>query len=371
MTEQNRLAALAGVAPPAAAPMPSLNILSRLLLEGPRPPEQSLPPTPYYTEARSAQPTRPTFRDIVAQTLDPDSRGNRIAMGFTGPAQVNARNVQQGIRAFHGSPHRFDRFDMSRIGTGEGAQAYGHGLYFAENEGVARSYRATLSGDPTIDGRALNWANPSEHAAAMVYSEGGRDGAIRALTNEVEYLRGTRGFNEANNDAARALRFLQEGGTPPPVSTPGSMYEVNLRADPSRLLDWDAPLGQQPQEVRDGISEILRWQRPAREALEAHRGTYGDPLGRHVYSAIEGLVPRTDGRAFAGNPSAGAFAAGELRDAGIPGIRYLDGGSRAAGDGTRNYVMFDDNLIDIVRRYGLAGLLMGGGAAAVGGASDQ
>ena len=36
---------------------------------------------------------------------------------------------------------------MSRIGTGEGAQAYGHGLYFAGNEGVARSYRDALSSE--------------------------------------------------------------------------------------------------------------------------------------------------------------------------------------------------------------------------------
>jgi len=34
---------------------------------------------------------------------------------------------------WHGSPHLFDKFDISKIGTGEGAQAYGHGLYFAEN----------------------------------------------------------------------------------------------------------------------------------------------------------------------------------------------------------------------------------------------
>src|SRR5580765_7610443 len=53
-----------------------------------------------------------------------------------------------GIRAFHGSPHSFDRFDLSKIGTGEGAQAYGHGLYFAENEGVAKGYRDALTPRP-------------------------------------------------------------------------------------------------------------------------------------------------------------------------------------------------------------------------------
>ena len=50
-----------------------------------------------------------------------------------------------------------------------------------------------------------------------------------------------------------------------------------------------------------------------------------------------------------------------LREAGIPGIRYLDQGSRTAGEGSRNYVVFDDKLIEILRKYGLLG--MAGGAA--------
>jgi hypothetical protein len=44
------------------------------------------------------------------------------------------------IKAFHGSPYDFKKFDMSKIGTGEGAQAYGDGLYFAENPLVAEDY---------------------------------------------------------------------------------------------------------------------------------------------------------------------------------------------------------------------------------------
>src|SRR5262245_55578129 len=53
-----------------------------------------------------------------------------------------------GIRAFHGSPKKFDKFDVTKIGEGQGAQSYGHGLYFAGNEDVAKSYRDSLS--PTI-----------------------------------------------------------------------------------------------------------------------------------------------------------------------------------------------------------------------------
>lgn len=61
-----------------------------------------------------------------------------------------------------------------------------------------------------------------------------------------------------------------------------------------------------------------------------------------------------------------AAASSRLREAGIPGIRYLDAGSRSAGDGSRNTVVFDDRLIEILRRYGLAGATVGGaGAAAI------
>jgi hypothetical protein len=63
------------------------------------------------------------------------------------PARVGGMGGLGGapIKAYHGSPHDFDAFDLSKIGTGEGAQAYGHGLYFAENPDVARGYRDTLS----------------------------------------------------------------------------------------------------------------------------------------------------------------------------------------------------------------------------------
>ena len=50
----------------------------------------------------------------------------------------------------------------------------------------------------------------------------------------------------------------------------------------------------------------------------------------------------------------------KLREQGIPGIKYLDQGSRGKGDGTRNYVVFDENLINIVRKYGITGALLAG-----------
>ena len=79
----------------------------------------------------------PTQKGVV-QGVGQTAQG--VMMGTTAPGDV----PPPGIVAYHGSPHSFDQFDTSKIGTGEGAQAYGHGLYFAENEGTARQYRDQL-----------------------------------------------------------------------------------------------------------------------------------------------------------------------------------------------------------------------------------
>jgi hypothetical protein len=71
------------------------------------------------------------------------------------------------ITAFHGSPYDFDAFDISRMGAGEGTQAYGPGLYFAESEDVARGYRNSLSA------RAANPMMRVESAFDLVQRMGG------------------------------------------------------------------------------------------------------------------------------------------------------------------------------------------------------
>lgn len=47
----------------------------------------------------------------------------------------------------HGSPHRFDRFDAGKVLTGEGANAYGRGLYFTDVKDIAKHYAAKLTKD--------------------------------------------------------------------------------------------------------------------------------------------------------------------------------------------------------------------------------
>lgn len=66
----------------------------------------------------------------------------------------------------HGTPHDFDSFQLEKIGTGEGAQAFGYGLYFTDGSKIAKGYAEKLSEDKTgivyqvriKNGRTANWA---------------------------------------------------------------------------------------------------------------------------------------------------------------------------------------------------------------------
>ena len=265
---------------------------------------------------------------------------------------------QQGIRAYHGSPHDFDRFDMSKIGTGEGAQAYGHGLYFAENEGVARSYRNQLSDVKFVadaTGTDARIDNPAELAGFWVASQGS-NARKTALSHLAQAQRDEQYYLKANAPVPQrmakqrvqtfreALKHIDDKSfAPVKKEYEGRMYEVNIKADPADFLDWDKPLSQQSEKAQQAV----------RSYMGLNRGAKADEIGwkniadRPIADAIGGVL-REDTKA--------------LREAGIPGIRYLDQGSRAAGQGSSNYVVFDDSIISILRKYGLLGMLGGANA---------
>lgn len=241
------------------------------------------------------------------------------------------------IKAYHGSPHRFDRFDMSKIGTGEGAQAYGHGLYFAEGEDTARTYQKALA----------NIAHPDrgpEWVAKQWLSENGGDVATAEAALR-ESITSWKSNPIANNDPQlREMIANMESAIPllgRVTPEPGALYTTRLNVEPDDLLDWDKPLSEQSAKVRAAVAGRI-------EQLRKVAPDYvpDDPDGAWIYKAMgpQGGVDEIDfSRA---SPFAGA-ASDRLREAGIPGIRYLDQGSRASGDGTRNFVIFDDSLISI------------------------
>src|SRR5574343_527293 len=73
------------------------------------------------------------------KTMDEGLSGLAMMTGLLQGTKV-APIIRNAIKVYHGSPHKFDKADSSKIGTGEGAQAYGHGLYWAESPVVANAY---------------------------------------------------------------------------------------------------------------------------------------------------------------------------------------------------------------------------------------
>lgn len=249
----------------------------------------------------------------------------------------------KGIRAYHGSPHDFDRFDMSKIGTGEGAQAYGHGLYFAEAEPVARAYqpRGLIYDNGNLEHRyLLDWVHDYQKSG-MTPAEA-RDAAVEGLRKSAAWRKSSNDSSfEMYERAADNLAKLDASK----LRQPGRMYEVNINAHPDQFLDWDKPFLKQPKPIQQTLMDMGAIARS--RAIPAE----GEPLlplkshatGRSAYESLtlkQGKTPE--------------YTSDALREAGIPGIKYLDQGSRTAGEGSRNYVVFDDKLIDIVKKYGWA-----------------
>lgn len=123
-------------------------------------------------------------RNVVKRMLNPELRVKLLSATEDVSAEyqltfAEAYNTGTAIAksldqiAWHGSPYRFSKFLLEKIGTGEGAQAHGWGLYFALKRGVAQGYKERLGGfdpedaltdwannhlDPDIPGRPNMWA---------------------------------------------------------------------------------------------------------------------------------------------------------------------------------------------------------------------
>jgi hypothetical protein len=267
--------------------------------------------------ARAAEAVAPA---LLSDTGKPSLFGSTVA-GAERP---------QGFDVWHGSPHNFDQFDISKIGTGEGAQVYGHGLYFAENPNVAKGYRDQLAGNHLADGTPLDFSNP-DHVAASFLHDYGPDAAPRVLESDASL---------SPTQKAAVLERLSNPSEIPMISGDGYLYQSRINADPERFIDWDKPLADQSPIVRDAFA---RYGIGPTEQYEVLSNKIGGPS-----TTVTKPVDVSDAYSRLG---AHDKASSVLRDAGIPGIRYLDQHSRGAGEGSRNYVLFSHDPVDIIHKW--------------------
>jgi hypothetical protein len=297
---------------------------------------------------------------IVAAAKGPQIARGLLSAGenLATPVAAGPVAAQRGAVVWHGSPHLFPptaknplgEFDASKIGTGEGAQDYGHGLYLADVPDVAKEYSklnpaggAIPAPERYINGQMVATGTPEYKAASLLESmtlPQSRKLAKSWVDNpsphdDVEYYK----------KVFETLNSIPSKSSVKQKAPSGNMYKVDLPDEHiAKMLDWDKPLSQQSPGVQKAWLNTKK--RLPANALEDLGGDLSLMYGKDV-------MPKDFLNTW---ESFGQNAGGEsaLRQSGIPGIRYLDGGSRGAGTGTSNYVVFPGNedMLKILERNG-------------------
>ena len=358
------------------------------------------------------------------------------------------RAADEPVKAFHSSPHDFNKFVLEKIGTGEGAQAYGWGLYFAENPEVAKYYREAFeegSGGLHINDKKLDevYNVDIRNKFPELYSDLMEEGAERIRFEKDDMLdqyldSGTDLYDEASDIIDRLVQEnmkdtpnfelvakLQDKlrigtGLPideierisdlaeeafldtadmdtilgnlsqiqddsqldivmdylnpkqkemfnerlaPKIEMKGGeakTYEVDLKVNKDKLLDWDEPLMNQP-EVLKKIESLFEEKHGDPEIvldrlglLDENKDFKVSVTGGEFYEKIAGIMDSAGRYNYGASPEKAKAVSEMLRDeAGIDGIKYADGFTRRKDGSSKNFVIFDPRLIQITKQYGI------------------
>jgi len=287
---------------------------------------------------------------------------------------VKPTEAEPGIIAFHGSGADFDKFEIGMINTGEGAQAFGHGLYFTDSEDIARFYRdSTSSGNQVIyKGKTItNLEDDSvlveDNIAHMVGQQSTTKDQIRVIDDEIRRNRknlagidqSIKDYNTNSKayplqfqglilkpDRAKVIRLafkeqldaslnVKKNINSIEINPSGKMYKVGLAPQLDELIDYDAPLSGQTDNVRKVLEPIYE--------------KYG-VAETDDFATLQSSIPRLTSQSMLSE---------ELSNAGLKGIKYRSANSRTQSTGDanpeQNYVIFDDSMIKIMEKYGIVG----------------
>lgn len=298
-----------------------------------------------------------------------------------GNAVITEPGVTFSITALHASPHSFRKFSTDFMGKGEGAQAYGWGLYFAESEKVNRDYMNWFAQDnatwkfgdvetsnmevmhQALDDRLLpKDALPEvkEDASDMIWTVLGDLSDARGDEGKIEAIK-----KELREDIQRSMEYgstyhqtlekmLQLHGVYRSLIDlldeievrPGmpSNYKVELNVEDSELLGWDYVDETVLALLKDSPVEEVRYALERAERRADYRGE--NVSGKDVYQELfDAFWDGGDGT----KQEAQKAASVSLLSSDIKGIKYADGYTRnkAEEEQTYNYVIFDGNDIKI------------------------
>lgn len=263
------------------------------------------------------------------------------------------------LEAYHGTPHTINgKFDINKVGTGEGAQVYGHGMYFAENPKVAESYKgldpaggATPSVRRTLNGQELEAGTPEYHAGTLLSRNGvtlkSAKDMVKSWIDDPNALSAGEKTVEGWKKTLDTLNSINKKSAFKELPHEGNLYKVDIPDEyiPT-MMEWDKPLGQQSSFVKKAVNSLKKHITP--EMRDELGGNLDLLFGKDVTPAQflntwEIIHPESK------------IGIGEqlLNEAGVKGVRYLDNFSRDAGKGTSNFVVFEPSEVKILEKNGV------------------
>lgn len=242
-------------------------------------------------------------------------------------------------QVWHGSLYDFDELKTDKIGSGEGAQMFGWGLYFAQVDLTSKGYMRDLAIFP--GDRADFWAGDLIDKAGgdfKLAKDMAEEKILEAelLAEEAFQRVGESDYTdeliEKVEDWKRAIKIIDNNGMIPEAH----LYQIDIPS-PDNLLTWDAKIAEQSPQVLETLNKLKDDGLLPDDLVERWDTATGEDVVRSITAAKEG------------HKAASQF----LAENGIPGSKHLDGKSRDKGDlinGTYNYVIFDDRYAKIKER---------------------
>lgn len=259
--------------------------------------------------------------------------------------------------AFHGSPHDFDKFSTEAIGTGDGNQSFGYGLYFSDSHEVADGYRKSLSHDAGYSfGGQLRLSRDQVHEAVKaIHGSDFLDNVIRP-SGVADHVMDALSYGSVNptprgyNDGSERAQLFSTLMSQIEHSSKGHLYHVDIRDEEvDNFLKWDKPLSEQSENVQAYAYRMFGGDAPVyREAQGVHVDlTELSAIEKKVYEILaakqigkittrsELLIEanQTGEQLYhhlsdiSGGPK---WTSLDLSEAGVKGVVYLDGLSRHA-----------------------------------------
>jgi hypothetical protein len=251
---------------------------------------------------------------VVSQVLSPSQ------------SRMRPSDNRTQVMAYHGSPYAFDKFDASKIGTGEGAQAFGHGLYFTDSKDIAKFY--SKRGENTADIYRQIKSILQEKKSIPISN---KQELQWDYQDRMPVIRDTTTGQITTASDSIISRIVNE-------NVKGNTYSVTLHKgktpDQYDYLRWDKRLSvKHDEKIKNQLQKELSPEK-YQQALN-FMATRGPRIGANKYKALRDI--------FGGEKQASDF----LLRAGIDGIKYPAGSLSGVNSDAFNYVVFDPSAVTI------------------------